>query len=81
LGQGFAATVGDGFVGSSSGLSQQGFELREDLFDRIEIERVFREEYQARPEVADCFPHGLSPVRAEIVEDQTATWWLARDFA
>src|ERR1700690_1040278 len=56
-------------MGSGSDLSQQGFELGEDLLDRIEVGRVFRKEDKARPDIADRLPHGLSLVRAEIVED------------
>jgi hypothetical protein len=79
LGQDFTAGGGDGFVGSSLRLSQQGLEFGEDLLDRIEIGRVFREEYKSRPGVADCLPHGLSLVRAEIVEDDDVAWLEGRD--
>jgi hypothetical protein len=41
--------MGDSFVASRSDLSQQGFELGEDLLDRIEVGRVFRQEDEARP--------------------------------
>ena len=79
LGEDFAAGIGDGFVSSRSDLSEQGLKLGEDLLDRIEIGRVFREEYQARPGVADRLPHGLSLVRAEIVEDHDVAGLEGRD--
>jgi hypothetical protein len=37
LGEDFAAGVGDGFVTSGPGLSQQSFELGEDLLDGVEV--------------------------------------------
>jgi Penicillin-insensitive murein endopeptidase len=37
LGEDFAAGVGDGFVSSRTGLSQQGLELGEHLLDRVEV--------------------------------------------
>ena len=79
LGEDFAAGVGDGFIGSRSGFSQQGFELREDLLDRIEIGRVFWKKDKARPNIADRLPHGLSLVRAEIVEDHDIVGLEGRD--
>jgi hypothetical protein len=50
-------------------LSQQGFELGEDLLNGIEVGRVFRQEHEARPDVADRTSPHLSLVGAEIVED------------
>src|SRR3984957_9616689 len=49
LGKDSIAGVGVGFIGSSSGPSQQGLELCEDLLDRIEIGRVFGEERRRAP--------------------------------
>jgi hypothetical protein len=79
LGEDFAAGVGDGFVSSRSDLSEQGLKLGEDLLDRIEIGRVFRQEYKARPDVADRLPHRFSLVRAEIIEDHDVARLEGRD--
>ena len=68
LGEDFAAGIGDGFVTSRPGLSQQSFELGEDLLDGIEVGRVFRQKDEASPDIADRSSHGLSLVGAEIVE-------------
>ena len=61
--------MGDCFVASRSRLSQQGFELGEDLLDRIEVGRVFRQKHKARADVPDRPSHGLSLVGAEVVQD------------
>jgi hypothetical protein len=63
------ACVGDGVVCSGFGLSQQSLEFGEDLLDRIEVGRVFRQEHEARPDGSDGLSHRLSLVGAEIVED------------
>ena len=75
LGEDLCAGLADGFVASRSRLSQQGLELGEDLLDRIEIGRVFRQKDEARPDVADRSSHGLSLVGAEIVEDHDVAWF------
>ena len=49
-------------VGSRSDFSQQGFELGEELFDRVEVRGVFRQEDEASSDVADRLPHGLAAV-------------------
>ena len=69
LSEDLSAGLGYGFVASRSRLSQQGFELGEDLLDRIEIGRVLRQKDEARPDVADRTSHRLSLVGAQIVED------------
>jgi len=69
LSEDFAAGVGDGFVTSRAGLSQQGLELGEDLLDWIEVWGVFRQEHEAGPDVPDRSSHGFSFVGAEVVED------------
>ena len=53
LGEDFAAGLGDRLVASRSRLSQQSFELGEDLLDRIEVGRVFRQKDEASPDIAD----------------------------
>jgi Integrase core domain len=63
------ACVRDSVVCSGFGLSQQSFELGEDLLDRIEVGRVFGQEHDARADGSDGLSHRLSLVGAEIVED------------
>jgi hypothetical protein len=41
VGEDFAAGVGDGFVGSRPGLSEQDLELGEDALDGVEVGGVF----------------------------------------
>src|SRR5271169_2622792 len=65
----FTAGVGDRFVASGFRLSQQGFELGEDLLDGVEVGGVFRQEDEAGSDVPDRLPHRSSLVGAEIVED------------
>jgi hypothetical protein len=69
LGEDFTASVGDRLVGSRFRLSQQSFELGEDLLDGVEVGRVFRQEDEAGSNISDRLPHGFSLVGAEIVED------------
>ena len=66
-------------VASRSCLSQQRFELGEDLLDRIEVRRVFRQEDEARPNIADRLSHRLSLVGVEIVEDHDVARLEGRD--
>ena len=79
LGEDLCAGLADGFVASRPRLSQQGFELGEDLLDRIEIGRVFRQEDEASADIADRRPHDLSLMRAEIVEDHDVARLQCRD--
>jgi hypothetical protein len=58
LGEDFAARVGDRFVASRSRLSQQSFELGEDLLDRIEVGRVFRQKDEATLTKSRCARRG-----------------------
>jgi hypothetical protein len=69
LGEDFAAGVEDGFVTSRPDLSEQGFELGEDLLDGVEVGGVFRQEDDAGSDIPDRPPHRLSFLGAEIVED------------
>ena len=55
--------------GSLLGLAQHTFELREDLFDRIEVGRVFGQEDQTRACCTNGFSDGGAFMRAEIVHD------------
>jgi hypothetical protein len=79
LGEDLCAGLADGFVASRSRLSQQSFELGEDLLDRIEVGRIFRQEDEARPNIADRLPHRPSLVGAEIVEDHDVARLERRD--
>src|SRR5271168_2415449 len=79
LSEDLSAGLGYGLVASRSRLSQQGFELGEDLLDRIEVGRVFRQKDEARPDVADRTSHHLSLVGAEIVEDHDVARLKRRD--
>ena len=79
LSEDLRAGLADGFVASCSRLSQQSFELAEDLLDRIEVGRVFWQEDEARSDIADRSSHGLSLVGAEIVEDHDVARFEGRD--
>jgi hypothetical protein len=69
LGEDFGAGVGDRLVASRFRLSQQSFELGEDLLDGVEVGGVFRQEDEAGSDIADRLPHRFSLRGAEIVED------------
>ena len=63
--------MGDSFVASRSDLSQQGFELGEDLFDRVEVGRAFRQKHEARRRLGTpaarpvpCGSRGWIPTRS-----------------
>jgi hypothetical protein len=73
------AGLGYGFVASCSRLSQQGFELGEDLLDGIEVGRVFRQEDKAGADIADRLARRLSFVRAEVVENHDVARLQRRD--
>ena len=45
---------------SSSSFAKPMFDLREELFDRVEIRRVFRQVEEARAGAPDSAPHGLA---------------------
>ncbi len=79
LGEDFAAGVGDGFVGSRPGLSEQGLELGEDLLNGVEVGGVFWQEHKAGSDIPDRLAHRLSLVRAEIVEDHDVARHERRD--
>jgi len=55
--------------GSLSRFAEQGFELGEDLLDRVEIGRVGRQENEPGPGAADGAAYGVASVAAEIVHD------------
>jgi hypothetical protein len=55
--------------GSFFGLSQKGFELGEDLLDRVEVGRVGRQEEELGAGGADGSTNGFAFVATEIVHD------------
>jgi hypothetical protein len=54
--------VADGVGGSRRGLAQEVFEFREELLDRVEVGRVFRQEEEPGAGRSDGAAHGLAPV-------------------
>ena len=57
------------FDGSLGGLPQEGFELGEDLFDRVQVWRVGRQEEEPGAGLTDCATDSLAFVATEIVHD------------
>ena len=55
--------------GSRREFAQAMFELSKDLFDGVQVGRVFGQEDQLRPGSADDLPHVLPLVATEIVHD------------
>ncbi len=58
-----------GFDVTGLGLSHEVFELGEDLFDRVEVGAVGRQEEQMGASGSDGGAGGLALVAAEVVED------------
>ena len=69
IGRGFRRRLGRWLRNFAPGLSKQGLELGEDLFDGVEVGGVFRQEHQAGSDIPDRLAHRLSFVGSEIVED------------
>jgi hypothetical protein len=65
----FADDGANGFDGSRGGLSQEVLELGEDLFDRVQVGGVFRQEEELGAHRADELTYGFAFVAAEIVHD------------
>ena len=59
----------NGVERSGGSLSNEAFDLGEDLFDRIEVGRVFGKKQEASAGSLNGFPHGFSFMGAKIVED------------
>jgi hypothetical protein len=59
---------------SRFGLSQQGLQFCEDLFDRVEIRRVGWQEQQSGTRVADHVPDAVALVAVEVVHDDDVAW-------
>jgi hypothetical protein len=62
-----------GFDRAFSGFSQEELEFGEDLFDRVEVRAVGRQEQLLGPCRPDCLAHSLAFVAAEIVHDDDVT--------
>ena len=58
----------DGFLAALGGLAEQVFELCEDLFDGVEVGRVWGKEEQPCPGAPDGGADGGSLVAAEVVQ-------------
>ena len=55
--------------GSRGGVAKQVFELGKDLFNRVQIGRVFWQEEKLGADRADELANCLAPVAAEVVQD------------
>jgi hypothetical protein len=60
--------VGHGSEGAGRSLSDEAFELGEELLDGVEIGRVFGKEQETGAGGLDGVSHGFSFVRSQIVE-------------
>ena len=56
-------------MGSLGGFAHEVFELGKDLFDRVQVGRVWRQEQQLGSDAADSLAHSGSLVAGEIVHD------------
>jgi hypothetical protein len=65
----FADCDADGFGRARGGLPQQVLELGEDLFDWVQVRRVFRQEEELGPGCPDELAHRFGFVTTEIVHD------------
>ena len=79
MGEGFGDRVGDGVEGARGGLSHMPFELGEELFDRIEVGRVFGKEQQPSSRGLDGGADRLAFMRSEIVEDDNVVAFERRN--
>jgi hypothetical protein len=64
---------------SGGSLSNEAFDLGEDLFDRIEVGRVFGKKQEASAGGLNGVSHGFSFVGAKIVEDDNVVGFESRD--
>ena len=69
----------EGLWGASGGLSQEVLELGEDLFDRVQIGGIFRQEDQLGAGGTDELTHGVAFVAAEIVHDDDVAGFQGGD--
>jgi hypothetical protein len=72
-GKDLADGLADGIDGSRLGLSQVMFDLCEELFDRVRVRGLFRENKELGPGAPDCGANGCGLMRAEIVHDHEIT--------
>src|ERR1700694_1876832 len=66
---GFADCNAEGCGRARGVLAQQVLELGEDLFDRVQVRRVFRQEEELGPGCADELAHRFGFVTTEIFHD------------
>ena len=59
----------DGFDGAHGDLAQEVLDLGEDLLDRVQVRRVFRQEEELGAGGADELAYNFGLVTAEIVHD------------
>ena len=55
------------------------FDLGEDLLDRVQVRRIFRQEEQLGASSTYELTHGFALVAAEIVDDDEVVWHQGRD--
>lgn len=67
------------FDGPAVGLSKQGFELGEDLFDRVEVRAVGREEEELGACGSNSGANGPAFVASQVVDDDDVAWPERRD--
>ena len=67
FGEGVGDCCDESFDGSGSGLSQQGFELGEELFDRVEVGAVGRQVAQLSADGLDGFADARDLVAGQVV--------------
>src|SRR5271166_498694 len=60
----------DRVVGAGGGFSEPMLELGEDLLDRVQVRRIFRQEEKLRSGLSDGAAHSLAAMTAEIVHEQ-----------
>jgi hypothetical protein len=71
--------VRNGVEGSGRRLSNEAFDLGEDLFERVEVGGVFGKKQEASAGSLNGFAHGFSFVGAKIVEDDNVVGFEGRD--
>src|SRR6202051_2606195 len=65
----FADRGANGFDGARGGLAQEVLDLGEDLLDRVQVRRVFRQEEELGAGRANELAYGFGFMTAEIVHD------------